>query len=179
MKNRVSKVILMAGALLLGSSVMARAARHLPARNIPDGILITVRINEDLSSETAKPGDVFTGVLTQPLVVNGATLFPRNATVKGQIVSAKKSGRLSNPGELELGLISINNTSVASRPFLIKGASHTRSNLGKIGGGTAAGAIIGGIVGGCLDTRRSKRGKSEPRAISIGCSFRRQDQLRI
>src|SRR5438309_2642046 len=30
----------------------------------------------------------------------------------------------------------------------MKGASHTRSNIGKIGGGTAAGAIIGGIAGG-------------------------------
>lgn len=32
--------------------------------------------------------------------------------------------------------------------LLIKGASHTKSNVGKIGGGAAAGAIIGAIAGG-------------------------------
>ena len=44
--------------------------------------------------------------------------------------------------------MSINNTPVSSQPFVIKGASHTKSNVVKIGGGAAAGAIIGGIAGG-------------------------------
>src|SRR5205807_2454178 len=47
-----------------------------------------------------------------------------------------------------LMLVSINNASISSQPFVIKGASHTKSNVTKIGGGTAAGAVIGGIVGG-------------------------------
>jgi hypothetical protein len=141
MKLRISKGMLMACALLLGSSAMQ-------ARSIPSGTPINVRINENLSSENSQPGDSFTGVLTQAVVVNGSTLFSRGAAVKGQVVSAKKSGRLSDPGELELTLTSINNAGVSSEPFLIKGASHTKSNVAKIGGGTAAGAIIGGIVGG-------------------------------
>src|SRR5205807_227853 len=87
-------------------------------------------------------------VLTQSLNVNGRTAFPRGATVTGQVTSVKKSGRLSDPGVLELMLVSINNASISSQPFVIKGASHTKSNVTKIGGGTAAGAVIGGIVGG-------------------------------
>jgi len=125
-----------------------QAAPQSSSRSIPDGTPITVRVNENLSSETARAGDAFTGVLAQPVVVNGSTLFPRDAAVRGQVVSAKKSGRLSDPGVLELTLISVNNANVSSQPFLIKGASHTKSNLVKIGGSTAAGAIIGGIVGG-------------------------------
>src|SRR5579872_5981985 len=138
--------MMMACVLLLGNSLMR--AQHSSSRSIPEGTPITVRINEDLSSETARAGDGFTGVLTEPVVVNGAALFAKGAAVSGQVVSAKKSGRLSDPGELELTLISINRARVFSQPFLIKGASHTRNNLAKIGGGAAAGAIIGGIVGG-------------------------------
>ena len=147
MKNRISKAMLIVCALLLGSPLM-QAGRQSSSRSIPDGTPITVRVNENLSSETARAGDGFTGVLTQPVVVNGSTLFPRDAAVRGQVVSAKKSGRLSDPGVLELTLISVNNANVSSQPFLIKGASHTKNNLVNIGGGTAAGAIVGGIVGG-------------------------------
>jgi len=38
--------------------------------------------------------------------------------------------------------------SLTVQPLVIKGESHTKSNVGKIGGGTALGAIIGGIAGG-------------------------------
>jgi len=147
MKNRISKAMLIVCTLLLGSPLM-QAARQSSSRSIPDGTPITVRVNENLSSETARAGDAFTGVLTQPVVVNGSTLFPRDAAVRGMVVSAKKSGRLSDPGVLELTLISVNNANVSSKPFLIQGASHTKSNLVKIGGGAAAGAAVGGIVGG-------------------------------
>ncbi|HEY6969214.1 MAG TPA: hypothetical protein VJA94_08420 [Candidatus Angelobacter sp.] len=119
--------------------------------SIPAGIPINVRIDQKLSSETSRPGDVFTGTLAQPLSVNGA-MFPRGTAVRGQVIAAKKSGRLSDPGELELTLTSIGSgshaTNLASQPFLIKGESHSRSNVGKIGGSSAAGAIIGGIADG-------------------------------
>ncbi|HXB21998.1 MAG TPA: hypothetical protein VNV88_11485, partial [Candidatus Solibacter sp.] len=146
MKYRISETTLFVCALLLGGSLVQ--GQHRSSSSIPSGTPITVRINEDLSSETARTGDAFTGVLAQPMVVNGSTRFPRGAAVSGQVLSAKKSGRLSDPGVLELTLISINGISVSSQPFLIKGHSHTKSNIVKIGGGTAAGAIIGGIAGG-------------------------------
>jgi hypothetical protein len=146
MKRRISEALMIVCVLLLGSSLVQ--ARRSSSWNIPGGTAINVRINENLSSETARTGDSFTGVLTQPLAVNGTSLFSRGATVRGQVLSARKSGRLSDPGVLELALTSIDNVNVSTQPFLIKGASHTRSNVGKIGGGTAAGAIVGGIVGG-------------------------------
>lgn len=148
MKNYLLKLLLISNAILMCGS-LANAQRHSSGSwSIPSGTPINVRINEDLSSESSQPGDRFTGVLTQSIVVNGRTAFSRGTDIRGQVTSAKKSGRLSDPGELELTLVSIGTTSVSSQPFLIKGASHTKSNVGKIGGGTAAGAIIGGIVGG-------------------------------
>ena len=148
MMNHVSRALLTVCMVLLFGSFLQAQRRSSASRSLPAGTTISVRINENLSSETANAGDEFTGVLTQPLIANGSTVFPRGATVAGQITSAKKSGRLSDPGVLELMLVSINNASISSQPFVIKGASHTKSNVTKIGGGTAAGAIIGGIVGG-------------------------------
>ena len=111
-----------------------------------------MRINESLSSGKAKVGDHFTGVLTEPIVVNGQTLFPRNSDVEGQVVRVLDSGRLTRPGELELKLTSVRSGSAQAaldtQPWIIKGASHTKSNVTKIGGGAAAGAIIGAIAGG-------------------------------
>jgi hypothetical protein len=68
------------------------------------------------------------------------------------VTAVDRSGRLSHPGELRLELRTIRSGGrtydVAAQPFVIEGESHTKSNVTKIGGGTAAGAIIGAIAGG-------------------------------
>ena len=119
---------------------------------IPAGTSVQVRIDENLSSETANVGQIFHGSLAAKVVANGRTLFPKGAIVTGEVVSVERSGRLSRPGELELGLRTIRTGgrtyAVSVQTLLIKGDSHTKSNVTKIGGGTAMGALIGAIAGG-------------------------------
>lgn len=119
---------------------------------IPAGSLVHVRITDDLSSETAKPGGTFRGVLENPIEVNGKTVYPRGAAVTGRVTAVTTSGRLSRPGVLELELIRVESggksTTLTTDPWRLKGKSHTKSNVTKIGGGAAAGAIIGAIAGG-------------------------------
>src|SRR5712692_10590035 len=120
--------------------------------SIPAGTSVQVRIIEKLSSETANVGQVFHGTLAAPVVANGRTLFPKGAKVTGEVVNVERSGRLSTPGELHLSLRTIRSGgrtyAVAVPPIVIKGESHTKSNVTKIGGGTAVGALIGAIAGG-------------------------------
>ena len=120
--------------------------------SIPAGTAVQVRIVEKLSSETANVGQVFHGTLAAPLVANGRMLFPKGAQVSGEVVNVERSGRLSTPGELHLSLRTIRSGArsyaVAVLPIVIKGESHTKSNVTKIGGGTAVGALIGAIAGG-------------------------------
>ncbi len=122
------------------------------AATIPTGSAVQVRITEHLTSQKAKSGDVFHGVLTAPIVANGRVLYPKGSPVTGQVLAVHPSGRLSDPGVLELALTSVgsgrNTARLATETFQIKGESHTKSNITKIGGGTAAGAILGGIFGG-------------------------------
>jgi hypothetical protein len=126
-------------------------AQRMPAA-IPEGTQVQVRIIDRLSSENAKAGDTFRGTLTQAIVIKGKTEYRKGADVVGKVVSAHASGRLSDPGELELVLTAIRNNGnwypVDVQPFHIKGESHTKSNVTKIGGGAAAGALIGAIAGG-------------------------------
>ena len=86
------------------------------------------------------------------MVANGRTLFSKGANVTGEVVKVERSGRLSQPGELELSLRTIawrgRTYVVSAEPFVVKGDSHAKSNVTKIGGGAAAGAIIGAMAGG-------------------------------
>jgi outer membrane lipoprotein SlyB len=119
---------------------------------MPAGTELQVRMIERLSSETANVGDRFHGTLAARVVVNGRTLFSKGADVTGEVVNVERSGRLSNPGELYLSLRSVRSRgrtyAVATEAFVIKGQSHAKSNVTKIGGGVAAGAIIGALAGG-------------------------------
>ncbi len=119
---------------------------------IPEGTQIEIRMIDSLSSETAKSGDTFHASLEQPVVVDGRTLYPKGADVTGTITRAHSSGRLSDPGELELVLNSISTGGrsypLSTQPWSIKGESHTKSDATKIGGGAALGAIIGAVAGG-------------------------------
>ncbi|HYX68733.1 MAG TPA: hypothetical protein VE825_06350 [Terriglobales bacterium] len=133
-------------------SLPAAAQRHSSTTVIPAGTQISVRISENLSSATNHAGDTFHGSLVEPIVANGRTVYPAGSEVTGTVLSAHPSGRLSDPGVLELGLISVTSNGRTTRlnadPFVIKGESHTKSNVEKIGGIAAAGAVIGAIAGG-------------------------------
>lgn len=138
-------------ALLLLAVISVARARDVYTR-IPAGTELQVRMIDKLSSETANVGDRFHGTLAAQVVVNHRILFPKGADVTGEVVNVERSGRLSKPGELHLSLRTVRSGgrtyTVATEPFVIKGESHAKSNVTKIGGGTAFGAIIGGLAGG-------------------------------
>jgi len=125
-------------------------ARRAP--EIPPGTSIQVRIIDKLSSEENAVGDNFHGTLDEPITVDGRELYPKGADVSGRVTDVHPTGRLSEPGELDLVLTTVSSGNLSSsltvQPLVIKGESHTKSNVTKIGGGAALGAIIGAIAGG-------------------------------
>ena len=125
-------------------------AQKIP--DLPSGTALRVRIDDKLSSEETQIGDTFHGTLDESVMVDGRELFPKGSDVNGRVTDVHKSGRLSEPGELDLVLTTLSTghiaTSVQTQPLVIKGGSHTKSNATKIGGGAALGAVIGAIAGG-------------------------------
>ena len=122
------------------------------APEIPSGTIIKIRTIDRLNSAEARIGDEFHASLEEPITVNDKELYPRGADVIGRVVDVHKSGRLSEPGELDLVLNTVSSggktSSLRVEPLVMKGESHGKSNATKIGGGAALGAIIGAIAGG-------------------------------
>jgi len=128
--------------LLFCSALLVNAA------SIPAGTRVTVRLGSTINSGSAHAGETWHGTLARSVVVNGETVARAGEEVAGKVTRAKSSGRLHAPGQLTLRLTSINGRHVSSSGYFRKGKSHTKSNVTKIGGGAAAGALIGALAGG-------------------------------
>jgi hypothetical protein len=124
------------------------AALPVNAGSVPAGAHASVRINTTLSSASAHKEEVWSGTLTNDITHQGKTVARAGDPVKGKVTFVKSSGRLHNPGQISVRLISIKGETVYSTRVSRKGKSHTTSNVAKIGGGAAGGALIGGLIGG-------------------------------
>jgi hypothetical protein len=137
---------------LLPLILTALLAIAVSAQEIPAGTKISIRTGSELSSGKATVGQQWQGSLARDLVVDGKTIAKSGSTVHGKVTVAKSSGRLHAPGELSVRLTSVETNhgtvDVKTSSIFRKGASHTKSNATKIGGTTAAGAVLGGIFGG-------------------------------
>lgn len=128
--------------------VVVLLATALAIAQIPAETPITVRIGSQINSGTAKVGQSWEGTLAKDLVVGGKTVAKAGSPVRGKVTLAKSSGRLHAPGQLSIRLTSVGATRVTTTSYHVQGKSHTKSNATKIGGGAAAGAIIGALAGG-------------------------------
>ena len=99
-----------------------------------------MRINEPLSSDHNQVGDRFTGVLDQPIVVNGWVVARRGQTVMGQVKSVQKAGRVKGVSQLGVELTDLTLVDGQQAPIL--------TELWKASGGTSHGADAATIVGG-------------------------------
>lgn len=118
------------------------------AADIPAGTKITVRLGSSLSSGTAKAGETIDATVASDVTANGTTVAKAGDPAKVRVTSAKSSGRLHAPGILSIKLVQVNGQTVNTVSHTARGKSHTKSNATKIGGGAAAGAVIGALAGG-------------------------------
>ena len=131
-----------------GALVFIATAVASQAQRIPPGTTIVVTNTTALSSATATVGQRWSGSLVNNLAVDGKVVAPAGSRVRGVVSDAESSGRLSKPGVLALELTSINDIPVTTDMYAVDGEGHTKSNVAKIGGGTAVGALLGGLFGG-------------------------------
>ncbi|MGB8475281.1 MAG: hypothetical protein WCE61_14455 [Candidatus Acidiferrum sp.] len=115
---------------------------------IPAGTVVVMRLNNFLSSDHNHIGDQFSGVLEQPIVVNGWVVARRGQVVMGQVKSVKKAGRIKGTSQLGIELTDIVLVNGQQAPILTKlwqasrGTTHG-ADATTIGGTTALGALIG------------------------------------
>lgn len=118
---------------------------------VPAGTPIAVTIDAQISSETANPGDTWTGQVKEPVIIGTAAPIPAGSVVTGVITGSEPAARGSR-AFLVLAVKSVTVNGVehaisAGTDSIIAGSTRAR-NLGAIAGGAAAGALIGKAVGG-------------------------------
>jgi hypothetical protein len=131
------------------------------------GQVINVRINQTISSETARVGDQFTTTTTIPIYADSVEVIPAGSIIKGRVTNVVRAQRKSKAGTIAVSFISVQlpngmtraingsltdvaaNSGVSSdNESQVSGKSSMKRNAVFIGGGAATGAIIGAIAGG-------------------------------
>lgn len=175
---------LMLAALMFGVSVEANAQRRKPvvkrkvvARKpappkvvyytVASNTKIRVRMDQEISSKTARVGDRFDTKTTEPVYsTSGVIVIPEGSTIVGRVDSVQAARKGGKPGTIDVSFVEVRLPNGKTRA--INGtltdlssddansdsegsASGDKTKYRKpifIGGGAAGGAIIGAIAGG-------------------------------
>lgn len=119
--------------------------------DVPAGTAIAVTMNTAITSETAQPGDAWSGTVKEPLIIGTSAPIPAGSVVHGVVRAAKPAEK----GDRAMLLLAITSVEVngkshdldATADSLIAGSTRAR-NVGAVAGGAAAGAILGKAIGG-------------------------------
>jgi hypothetical protein len=137
-----------------GGTTDAQTGSNAPARRneVPSGQEIDVRLERELSSETAQVEDRFTATTVVDLFQGNDVLIPAGSTIRGIVSSVNKATRTDRKGSLTVAFDQI---TIRGRNYPIRAtvtqaleSEGIRGEVAKIGAGAGVGAIIGGILGG-------------------------------
>ena len=146
------QILLLLGLLLAPATLAQQASSGAPPLVLQPGTILTVRINQALSSDHNQPGDLFSGSLTQPVVVQGVVVAQSGQTVAGRVADAKKAGRVSGVSQLSITLTSLTlvdgqNVPIQSQWLAQKAPPSAGRDVAMVGGTTALGSLIGAAAG--------------------------------
>ena len=124
-----------------------------PRRNeVPAGQEIDVRLERELTSDTAQVEDRFAATTMVDLYQGNDVLIPAGSTLRGVVSSVDKASRTDRKGSLTVAFDQI---TVRGRSYPIRAtvqqaieSEGIKGEVGKIGAGAGVGAVIGGILGG-------------------------------
>lgn len=119
---------------------------------IAAGTPMVVRINETMTSEKNEVGDRWSGVLHEPLVVDGLVIAEKGSNVEGRVSHVKRAGRVKGNAELSVQMTNIatadgQKIDLSTAPYMTVGQDTTKKDATKIAVATGVGAAIGAITG--------------------------------
>lgn len=145
---------------------------YVPSKpgEIPEGALVKVRLREELSTLTTKPGAKFTAEVSESLMRAGQVVVPEGSVMEGRVTYVRGGKRIGGPAAIHLEprlVILPDGMQYALRARAIDTNSWTdtkvdregtitrnenkKRNAGVMalttGGGLAAGAMMGGVPG--------------------------------
>ena len=119
---------------------------------IPVGHEIDVRLQTQLSSETAQIEDRFEATTMADLYRGNDVLIPAGSMLRGVVRSVNRATRTDRRGEMT---VSFDQVTVRGRSYSMRGTvtdtikgEGIKGEVARIGVGSAIGGVIGGIIGG-------------------------------
>lgn len=153
--------------VVLAVVMFASAAVAQPATSLPAGTGMRMRLETTLSTHKSKVGDVFTGRVIEPVMVDGQTVVPVGASVTGRVTKLTEPRRFAGTptiallpdrivmpnGNEFLITATIVDTAKSSGTTVddegrIHGAGRTGRDNAELVAGSGTGAIIGALAAG-------------------------------
>src|SRR4029453_10570738 len=135
-----------------GSSTGTREDRRTTSSKsaIPAGQEIDVRLEKELTSDTAQVEDRFQGTTGVDLYKGNVVLVPAGSVMRGVVSSVNRASRTDRKGTMT---VAFDQVTVNGRAYPMRGtvtqaleSEGIKGEIGRIGAGSAVGAIIGGII---------------------------------
>ena len=180
--------ILMAALFWAGSAppVSAQNKTRRPRYTVPANTTIRLRLNQDLSSKTARIGDTFTSTVVDPVYVRGVEVIPAGSIVGGHVTQVTRASRKSNAGSINVAFTSVEtpknvrytiNGSLAGADNEggVKGGSSRKRNASFVGLGVVVGGVFNGVAGaatgGAIGVARGLIKKGQEAEVKPGTEF--------
>lgn len=128
-----------AGALVAAQPRGRAAAEPVLLR---DGTRVTVRLMEDVSSATAKEGDILAFEVMEDIVVDGKLLVKQGTPARGTVITAQAKRRMGRSGNLSYAVTetkAVDNSVVRLRATRERAAN---SSVGSTAAATAGVALL-------------------------------------
>lgn len=146
---------------LLGTTtlpIMVEGKGRRSTYTVPAATSIRLRLNQQLSSKSARVGDTFTSTVVDPVYVRGVEVIPAGSTVTGKVTEVTKAARKGREGSISVAFTSIDtpkpnhytiNGSLASADGegVVKGASSKKQKAQFVGRGVVVGGLMNGAAG--------------------------------
>jgi hypothetical protein len=107
---------------------------------VPVGTAFQVVLNDSISSQRFKVGDIFTATLNQPIAIEGNVIVEAGSEVVGQVTFTEDAGRAGKNAQMEIKFTRIKPFSGNIIP--ITGKVLTQDNSGILKGGTLKNQLV-------------------------------------
>jgi hypothetical protein len=146
--------------------LLAAAAWAQSGISVPEGTPLKVSLQTTISTFSSKVGDPFQGRISEAVVVAGKTVIPAGATIEGRVTKLSEPRRIKGKPSISIfpeHLILPSGERFILNAVLVdtnipgadvneegqfKGPGHDRGDQIEVAGGTGAGMLLGGLIGG-------------------------------
>ena len=110
--------------------------------NVNSGEVLRVRMNQTISSETARVGDQFSTTVVDPVYSGGVEVIPAGSIVSGRVTTVDRASRKSKSGSIGVHFVAVRLPTGISRPLNgdladLSGGEMNSDNEGEVSGNSA------------------------------------------